>query len=72
MGVGITRRKYLKGNLLIPILFYYLSTNTCNGSFLIFSWDDGINDQEQAIEEAFNTCLEANITALDNKVSLAL
>jgi hypothetical protein len=40
--------------------------------FLIFSWDDGINDQEQAIEEAFNTCLEANITALDNKVSLAL
>jgi hypothetical protein len=36
--------------------------------FLIFSWDDGINDQEQAIEEAFNIYLKAKITEMDKKI----
>ena len=29
------------------------------------------NDQEQAIEEAFNTYLKAKMTAMDNKIPLA-
>jgi len=29
------------------------------------------NDQEQAIEEAFNTYLKAKMTAFDNKIPLA-
>jgi hypothetical protein len=29
------------------------------------------NNQEQAIEEAFNTYLKAKITAIDNKIPLA-